>query len=322
MNVHLRQLLIALLTCLMAWPTLAAYPERPVRLITPFPPGGATDLLARTVGERLSQRLGQSVVIDNRPGAGGNIGAEIASRAAPDGYTLLMAPTSIYAVSATLYPQLNYDVTKDFTPLSLVANAPHVLLVHPSLPVETLPELIAYAKARPGQLNFASQGSGTVSHLEAEMLKSMAGIDLLHIPYRGSAPAVVDLLAGRVQVMFDSIASSQPHIRAGRLRPLAVASPARSPLLPDVPTVHESGIEGYSAHSWLGILVPAGTPRAIVQRLHRDLVAAVNEPATRARLIEHGFEPATSTSAELAKMSREEIVKWAPLVIQSGATPD
>lgn len=316
------QLLIVLLACLMAAPALAAYPERPVRLITPFPPGGATDLLARTVGERLSQRLGQAVVIENRPGAGGNIGAEIASRAAPDGYTLLMAPTSIYAVSATLYPQLNYDVTKDFTPVSLVANAPHVLLVHPSLPVETVPELIAYAKARPGELNFASQGSGTVSHLEAEMLKSMAGIDLLHIPYRGSAPAVVDLLAGRVQVMFDSIASSNPHVRAGRLRPLAVASPARSPLLPDVPTVRESGIEGYSAHSWLGILVPAGTPRAIVQRLHRDLVAVVNEPATRARLIEHGFEPATSTSAELAKMIREEIVKWAPLVIQSGATPD
>ncbi|MEX0959948.1 MAG: tripartite tricarboxylate transporter substrate binding protein [Burkholderiales bacterium] len=318
----MRQLLIALLACLVTGSALASYPERPVRLITPFPPGGATDLLARTVGERLSQRLRQAVVIENRPGAGGNVGAELASRAAPDGYTLLMAPTSIYAVSETLYPRLNYDLRKDFTPVSLVANAPHVLLVHPSLPVETVAQLVAYAKARPGELNFASQGSGTVSHLEAEMFKSMAGIDLLHIPYRGSAPAVLDLLAGRVHAMFDSIVSSQPHIRAGTLRPLAVASPGRSPLLPDVPTMDEAGQKGYSAHSWLGILVPAGTPRAIVQRLHRDLVAAIDEPRTRAKLIEHGFEPATSTPAELAKMIREEIAKWAPLVKQSGATPD
>ena len=322
MTTGVRQLLIALLVFAVTTPALAAYPDRPVRLITPFPPGGATDVLARTVGERLSVRLGQSVVIDNRPGAGGNIGAELASRAAADGYTLLMAPTSIYAVSATLYPRLNYDLTKDFTPVSLVANAPHVLLVHPSLPVHSVPELIAYAKARPGELNMASQGSGTVSHLEAELLKSMAGIDLLHVPYRGSAPAVVDLLAGRVQVMFDSIVSSQPHIRSGRLRPLAVASPARSPLLPEVPTVDESALPGYSAHSWLGILVPAGTPRVLVDRLHREIVAAVNEPETRARLIEHGFEPATSTPAELAKLIRQEIAKWAPLIKQSGATPD
>jgi tripartite-type tricarboxylate transporter receptor subunit TctC len=314
--------MLVLLVFAATAPAFAAYPERPVRLITPFPPGGATDLLARTVGERLSARLGRSVVIDNRPGAGGNIGAELAARAAPDGYTLLMAPTSIYAVSTTLYPRLNYDLTEDFAPISLVANAPHVLVAHPSLPVGSLAGLIAHAKARPGELNIASQGSGTVSHLEAEMLKSMAGIDLLHVPYRGSAPAVVDLLAGRVHVMFDSIASAQSHIRAGRLRALAVASPARSPLLPEVPTVDEAGLPGYSAHSWIGILVPTGTPRAIVRRLHRDLVAAINEPATRAKLIEHGFEPATSTPAEFARMLREEIAKWAPIVKQSGATPD
>jgi tripartite-type tricarboxylate transporter receptor subunit TctC len=303
-------------------PAVAAeYPDHPVRMIVPFTPAGATDMLARLVGERLGAKLGQSVVIDNRAGAGGNVGAEIAARAAPDGYTLLMGPASIYAISATLYPRLGYDLAKDLTPVSLVANVPHVLLVNNDLPVKSVPELIQFAKKKPGELNIASQGSGTVSHLEAELLKHMAGIEMLHVPYRGSAPAILDLIGGRVHVMFDSIASALPHIRAGKLRAIAVASNARSSLLPNMPTVAES-LPGYSAHSWLGIFVPAGTPQSIVQRLQRDLVAAIDEPKTQARLVEAGFEPRSSTQEEFAKLVRDEMEKWRPVVKMSGATPD
>ena len=299
----------------------AGYPDHPVRMIVPFTPAGATDMLARLVGERLGAKLGQSVVIDNRAGAGGNVGAEIAARAAPDGYTLLMGPASIYAISATLYPRLGYDLAKDLTPVSLVANVPHVLLVNNDLPVKSVPELIQLAKKKPGELNIASQGSGTVSHLEAELLKHMAGIEMLHVPYRGSAPAILDLIGGRVHVMFDSIASALPHIRAGKLRAIAVASNTRSSLLPNMPTVAES-LPGYSAHSWLGIFVPAGTPQSIVQRLQRDLVAAIDEPKTQARLVEAGFEPKSSTQEDFAKLVRDEMEKWRPVVKMSGATPD
>lgn len=298
------------------------YPDHPVRMIVPFTPAGATDLLARLVGERLGAKLGQSVVIDNRAGAGGNVGAEIAARAAPDGYTLLMGPASVYAISATLYPRLGYDLVRDLTPVSLVANVPHVLLVNNDLPVKSVPELIQLAKKKPGELNIASQGSGTVSHLEAELLKHMAGIDMLHVPYRGSAPAILDLIGGRVQVMFDSIASALPHIRAGKLRAIAVASNTRSSLLPNVPTVAESELPGYSAHSWLGIFVPAGTPQSVVERLQRDLVAAIDDPKAQARLVEAGFEPKSSTREDFAKLVREEMEKWRPVVKMSGATPD
>lgn len=311
-----------ILVAVAAASATAAYPDKPVHMVVPFTPAGATDLLARSIGERLSVRLGQSIVIENRPGAGGNVGAEIAARAAPDGYTLIMAPASVYAISVTLYSRLNYDLVRDFTPVSLVANVPHVLIVNPSLPVQSAGDLIAYAKARPGQLNIASQGSGTVSHLEAELFKHMAQVDMVHVPYRGSAPAVLDLIGGRTQVMFDSIASALPHIRSGKLRALAVTSMQRSKLLPELPTVSETGLTGYSAESWLGILVPAGTPQPIVERLNKDIVWAVNDPKTRARLMQAGYEPASSTPEAFATRIREEIAKWAPVVKRSGATPD
>ena len=312
---------LAALFCLALPAVAAEYPNHPVRMIVPFTPAGATDLLARLVGERLGARLGQSVVIDNRPGAGGNVGAEIAAHSVADGYTLLMGPASVYAISSTLYPKLGYDLTRDFIAVSLVANVPHVLLVGNDLSVRSVPELIMLAKSNPGQLNIASQGSGTVSHLEAEFLKRMAGIDMVHIPYKGSAPAILDLIGGRVQVMFDSIASALPHIRGGKLRAIAVASNSRSSLLPDVPTVAES-LPGYSAHSWLGIFVPAGTPQPIVEKLQRDLAAAIDDPKSRARLLEAGFEPQSSSSAAFAKLVREEIDKWRPVVRLSGATAD
>ena len=299
----------------------ADYPEKPVKMIVPFTPAGATDLLARLVGEQLGKRLSKPVVIDNRPGAGANVGAEIAAHSPADGYTLLMGPASVYAISATLYPKLGYDLVKDLVPVSLIANVPHVLLVNKDLAAKSVPELIALAKKQNGGLNIASQGSGTVSHLEAELLKSMAGVDMTHVPYRGSAPALLDLMGGRVQVMFDSIASALPHIRAGKLRAIAVAAATRSPLLPDLPTVAES-LPGYSAHSWLGIFVPAGTPKRIVDRLQRDLAAVIEDPKARARLVEAGFEPKSSTSEAFAKLVREEMAKWAPIVKMSGATAD
>jgi tripartite-type tricarboxylate transporter receptor subunit TctC len=317
------RIVIAVLALVGAAPVAVAagYPDHPVRMIVPFTPAGATDLLARLVGERLGAKLGQSVVIDNRAGAGGNVGAEIAARAAPDGYTLLMGPASVYAISATLYPRLGYDLVKDLTPVALVANVPHVLLVNNDLPVKSVPEIVQLAKKKPGQLNIASQGSGTVSHLEAELFKHMAGIDMLHVPYRGSAPAILDLIGGRVQVMFDSIASALPHVRAGKLRAIAVASNTRSSLLPNVPTVAES-LPGYSAHSWLGIFVPAGTPQSAVERLQRDLVAAIDDPKAQARLVEAGFEPKSSSQGDFARLVREEMEKWRSVVKMSGATPD
>jgi tripartite-type tricarboxylate transporter receptor subunit TctC len=313
---------ILLTLCFSGLARADVYPEKPVRMIVPFTPAGATDLLARLVGERLGERLGRPVVIDNRPGAGANLGAALAAHAPPDGYTLLMGPASVYAISAALYPKLDYDLVKDLVPVSLVANVPHVLLVNVDLTAKSVSELIQLAKKQPGVLNIASQGSGTVSHLEAELLKHMAAIDMVHVPYRGSAPALIDLIGGRTQVMFDSIASALPQIRAGKLRAIAVASKSRSPLLPDVPTVDESGLKGYSAHSWLGIFVPAGTPKPIVERLQRDLSAAINEPKARARLMEAGFDPKSSTSEAFAKLVRDEMEKWRPIVKMSGATPD
>ena len=318
-----RWAMVAVACACTALPAFAAgYPDRALRMIVPFTPAGATDLLARLTGERLAEKLGQPVVIDNRPGAGANVGAELAAHAAPDGYTLLMGPASVYAISAALYPKLGYDLVRDLAPVSLVANAPHVLLVNNDVAVTSVADLIRLAAKEPGRLNIASQGSGTVSHLEAELLKHLAGIDMVHVPYRGSAPALIDLVGGRTQVMFDSIASALPFIRGAKLRAVAVASKTRSALLPEVPTVDESGVRGYSAHSWLGIFVPAGTPRQIVERLQRDLAAVIDEPKARERLKEAGFEPRSSTPEALAKLVREEIDKWRPIVKMSGATAD
>jgi len=258
------------------------------------------------------------VVIDNRPGAGGNIGAKAALSAPADGYTLIMAPASIYAIAMTLYTQPGYDVTRDLVPVSLVANVPHVLVAHPSVPVGSLKELVALVRQRPRQLTMASQGVGTVSHLELLMLQEAAGIEFIHLPYKGSAPAQLDLTGGRVQVMFDSIAATLPQIRAGKLKPLAVASEKRSAVLPDVPTVAESGFAGFKAESWLGIMAPAGTPAPVIERLNRELAALLTEPLTRQVLIERGFEPAASSPEQFAERIRSELVHWAPIVKASG----
>jgi tripartite-type tricarboxylate transporter receptor subunit TctC len=317
----MRYLLVLVLACLATGSAAAqSFPARPLRLVVPFTPAGATDVLARLVGDELSKRLGQPVVIENRPGAGGNIGAQIAAKAQPDGYTLLMAPTSVYAIAMTLYKVPGYDLARDFVPVSTVANVPHVLVAHPSLPASNLRELVALAKANPGSLTVASQGTGTVSHLEAEMLQQMAGIELVHVPYKGSAPAIVDLVGGRVQIMFDSIASAMPQIKAGKLRAIGVAADKRASVLPDVPTIAESGLPGYRAESLLGILAPARTPRPIVDRLNRELVALLTDPATRERLVARGFEPQSSTPEQYIERIAHDLDVWAAIVKKSGAT--
>ena len=263
--------------------------------------------------------MGQPVVIENRPGAGGNLAAQFVARAAPDGYTLLMAPTSIYAIAMTLYKDPGFDVARDFTPVSTLANVPHVLVVHPSLAANNLKELVALAKAKPGELTVASQGTGTVSHLEAEMLQQMAGLQLTHVPSKGSAPALLDLLGGRTQIMFDSIASAMPQVRAGKLKAMAVAAEKRASVLPDVPTVAEAALPGYRAESWLGILVPAQTPRAVIERLNRELNASLADPRVHQTLVERGFEPQASTPEQFVERIRGDLLAWARVVKASGA---
>jgi tripartite-type tricarboxylate transporter receptor subunit TctC len=316
----LRALVLLGLALLPLAASAQAYPAKSLRLIVPFTPAGATDLLARLVGEALSRRLGKPVVIDNKPGAGGNIGAQAAVSSPPDGYTLIMAPASIYAIAMTLYAQPGYDVARDLSPVSLVANVPHVLVATPSLPAASLKDLVALAKARPRQLTLASQGTGTVSHLEGVMLQDMAGIEFIHLPYKGSAPAQLDLTSGRVHVMFDSIAATLPQIRAGKLKALAVASERRSSVLPEVPTVAESGLAGYRAESWLGIMAPAHTPRPVIERLNQELSALLAEPQMRQALVEKGFEPLASTPEQFAEHLRRETVHWQKIVKAAGVT--
>ena len=312
-------LLAAGLLCVTEPPFAQDYPAKPIRLIVPFTPAGATDVLARIVGDGLSKRLGQKVVVDNRPGAGANIGAQLAARSAPDGYTLLMAPTSVYAIAMTLYTTPGYDLLRDFVPVSTIANVPHVLVVPASLPVSTTKELIALARSRPGLMNVASQGTGTVSHLEAEMFQSMTGVKLTHVAYKGSAPAQMDLLAGRVDLMFDSIAVSLPQLRAGKLKALGVCAEQRVAVLPGIPTLAEAGLAGYKSEAWLGILVPAHTPSHVVERLNRELVALLSDLQTRKTLTERGFEPLSSTPEQFSARMRAELLLWEKVVRASGA---
>jgi len=319
-----RRAIAALFALSTTWLSCAAfaadYPDRPIRLIVPFTPAGATDVLARMVGDALSRRLGQQVVIENRPGAGGNIGAQLAMRSRPDGYTLIMAPTSIYAIAMTLYRTPGYDLLRDFAPVSTVSNAPHVLVAHPGVKLASVEALLARARSQPDTIAIASQGVGTVSHLEAEMLEQMAGVRFIHVPYKGSAPALVDLLGGRVSVMFDSVASALPQILAGKLVALAVAPAQRIAALPQVPTVAEAGIAGYSAESWLGILVPARTPRPIVARLNRELVALLDDPKIRAALVDRGFEPQSSSPETYESRMRADIMRWRKIVRAANVT--
>jgi len=315
---------------LVAWLAFSAtapvaaqqYPNRPVRFVVPFSPGGSTDTLARTVSLKLSDVIGQQVVVDNRPGANGNIGMEIVARAAPNGYTIVLGYIANLAIDPSLYEKLPYDPVKDYAPITQLASSPNVLVAHPSLPARNLKELIALAKAKSGQINFASAGVGSVGHLTGELLNNLAGIKMVHVPYKGSGQAVTDLLGGHVQLMFSGFSSTLPHIKSGKLRPLVVTGAQRSAALPDVPTIAESGFPKFEATAWYGVLAPAKTPKPIVARLHDEIVKVLHLPEVKERLGSLGFEIVGSTPEQFAVYIKSEIGKWAKVVKASGAKPD
>jgi tripartite-type tricarboxylate transporter receptor subunit TctC len=319
-------LLTAVITAIAAPFTFAQgaanYPTKPVRLVVPFPAGGTTDILARAVAQTLSEAWGQQVIVDNRPGAGGNIGSDLVAKSKPDGYTLLMGTVGTHAINPSLYKNMPYDHVKDFAPVILVAGVPNVLVVNPSLPVHSVPELIAYAKANPGKLNFASSGNGTSIHLSGELFKAMTGVEMTHVPYKGSAPALTDLIGGQVQLMFDNLPSSLPFIKAGKLRALAVTSGARAAALPDLPTLAESGLPGFEASSWFGVLAPAGTPRDIVAKLNGAIAGWLASPEAKEKLLAQGAIAAGGAPDDFARHIGAETSKWAKVVKASGAHID
>jgi tripartite-type tricarboxylate transporter receptor subunit TctC len=298
------------------------YPAKPVRFIVPFAAGGGSDLVARTVAQKITEALGQPVVVDNRAGAAGTIGAEVAAKSPPDGYTLLLGSNGPLAINPSLYAKLPYDAARDFAPVSLVTVMPFVLVVHPALPVKSVKELIALAKARPNQLNYGSPGNGSTTHLANELLKSMTGMQITHVPYKGVAPAATDLISGQVQMMSGDLSTLLPHVRSGRMRALAVTSAKRSSLLPDLPTVSEAGVRGYDASGWFGVLVPAATPPAIVERLNGAITKGLAAPDARERLGALGGEIAANTPAQFGAHIKNEAAKWGKLIRQLGLKAD
>lgn len=295
----------------------AGYPERPLRLVVPYSAGGSTDTVARITGARLSERLGQLVVVDNRTGAGTIIGTEIVARSAPDGHTLLMA-TPPLAVNPSLYATVPYVLDRDFIAVTNVAASSNLLVVHPSVPAASTRELIALLKANPGKYNYGSSGVGGAGHLAMALFESMAGVDAVHVPYKGGAPAVTDLVAGRLSLMMANLTTAQPHIRSGRLRALGIGTKERSPLFPELPTIAESGVPGYEANNWNGVVVPAGTPRAVIQLLHREITAVLREPVVVDRMARSGLEPIGDTPDQFARYLRSEVEKWGRLVKTAG----
>lgn len=298
-----------------------AYPTRPIRLIVPYAPGGGADTLARGIGQKLSEMLGYSVVIDNRGGGGTILGSDLAAKARPDGHTIILV-ASTHAVVSSLHKNLPYDPIKDFSPVIRVASAPNILALHPSVPAASVKELVELAKARPGQLVYASSGNGGGSHLAMELLRSMARIDLIHVPYKGTGPAVIDLLSGQAKLMFGGMIGTLTHVKSGRLKSLAVSSAKRSPVVPDLPTIAESGFPGYEAATWYGVLAPAGTPVSIVRKLNAEIIATLNHPELKQRMAGQGADPAPTTPEEFAAYIKSEVSKWAKVVKESGAQTD
>ncbi len=305
----------ALLALLLAVPLLAfaQYPNRAVKLVVPFPPAGATDIVGRIVAQKLSERFGQPVIVENRPGAGGSIGSDLVAKSAPDGYTLLMATSSTHSIGPSLQ-KLPYDPLKDFAPVLHVANVPNVLVVSPGLGVASVKDLVALAKAKPGQLNYASSGVGTIVHLNAEFFRMIAGVDLVHVPYKGTALSIPDLANGNVAMLFDSLASVMPHIRSGKVKPLALNAGERSPLMPEVPTLAEAGMPQFDRYTWFGMFAPAGTPRDIVGRVQAETVAALKSPDLLKRLAEVGAEPVGSTPEQFVERIRSDTARWAEVI--------
>ena len=324
---RITEILLSCALCVAALATATpaaaqSYPAKPIRFVVPFPPGGPLDTVARALGQKMTEAWGQPVLVDNRPGAGGGIGADIVAKSPGDGYTMLMGAVSTHAINVSLYAKIPYDPLKDFIPVTQVANVPNVLVVHPALPVNSVQELIALAKKSPGTLNFASGSNGSTGHLAGELFKSMAGIDMQHIPYKGAAPATSDLIAGQVSLMFDNLASATPLIKSGKLRALAVTTLKRTPFFPDLPTISESGLPGFDLSTWFGVFVPAGTPPEIVARLNAELVRILKTPEMRERMASLGAEPVGNTSAEFLAYIKSEIPKYARVIRDSGARVD
>jgi tripartite-type tricarboxylate transporter receptor subunit TctC len=298
------------------------YPVKPVRLVIPYPPGGGSDTIGRPLAQKMSEGLGQQIVVENRGGANGNIGMETVARSAPDGYTLVFALTAQLAINPGLYRKIPYDPVRDFAPVSLLGSGGYLLVVHPSLPVRSLKELIALSRARPGQIAYSSSGNGSGGHLAIELMNSMAGIKMLHVPYKGGGPALMDLIAGQVQVLFATQLASWPHVQSGRVRALAVSTAKRPESVPDLPTIAEAGLPGYDSGVWYGVLAPAGTPRDIIIRLNGEVVRALGQPDYRKLLVGNTIEPIGSPPEQLGQYIQSELVKWAKVIKSAGVRID
>jgi len=318
---------LTLLTCMMTLACAAnglaqTYPAKPIRFYTPYPPGGTTDILARLIGAKLYESWGQPVIVDAKPGAGGNIGTDFVAKSPADGYTILMGASGPLAINVSLFSKLPYDPVKDLAPVILTASVPLILVTHPSLPAKNVKEFIALMKARPGQFNYASAGPGSPQHLTAEMFKFMAKVDMAHIPYKGSGPAIVDLVGGQIPFAFESMIPVLPHVKAGKLRALAVTSAKSSPVLPEIPTVAESGVPGFESIAWYGVVAPAGMPRDIIAKLNAEMARILNLPDIKQRLIEMGSPPVAGTPDQFGALIKSEIVKWGKVVKQAHVSLD
>ena len=319
----LKALLVAgalLAGSLPAW--AQPYPNRPLRIVVPFPPGGGTDIGTRIVAQKLQEAWGQAVIVENKPGAAGIVGTELTAKSAPDGYTFMMGNIGTHAINVSLYKKLAYDPVRDFAPVSMVADLPLLLLVHPSVPANSVKELIALAKSQPGKLNFSSSGAGGSMHVAAELFKGMAGVDMVHIPYKGGAPAVADLLSGQVALSFSTVLETIQHVKAGKVRALAVTNDHRSIALPDLPTIAEAGLPGYQSISWLALFAPAGTPKEIVNKVSAESVRILKLPDVKERLLAQGAEPIGSTPEQLATILSADIAKYAKVIRESGYKPE
>jgi tripartite-type tricarboxylate transporter receptor subunit TctC len=310
--------LIAVALSCAALPALAEYPDKPVKIIVPYPPAGTTDILARLIAQRLSERMKQPFVIENRPGAGGAIGSVAVAKSPADGYTLLMATVNSHGINSALFKNLPYDAVKDFAPITIVGSTPNVLMVNPAVPAKTLAELLALARAKPGSLNFGSTSQGGSPHMSGELLKSMTGVDIAHIPYKGAGPMLIDLIGGQVQLGFDNLPSSIGHIRSGKLRAIAVTTAKRFPGTPEIPTMDESGVPGYEVSAWFGLLAPAGTPKPVVDALYANIAAILKQPEVVKQLFDLGAEPGGNTPEAYARQIAADVEKWKKVVAATG----
>ena len=318
---NLARLLQGLVLALAVTSAAAQYPAKPIRFVVPYPPGGPLDTVARLLGQKVSESVKQPVVVDNKPGAGGNIGADTVAKSAPDGYTILMGAVATHAINPTLYASIPYDPIRDFVPVTQLASTPNVLIVNPSVPASNVREFIAYAKANPGKLNFGSGSTGSAGHLAGELFKTQAGVDMTHVPYKGAAPAMQDLIGGQVQLMFDNFASANTQVKAGKVKALAVTTARRSALAPDLPTIAESGLAGFDINTWFGVFVPAGTPREVVERLRAEIAKAAGTAELRARFADQGIDLVGSNSSdEFAGFLRKQVEEFAVLAKQAGIT--